>query len=86
MSSKLGRRDARQRHRRLRKVEVERVGRLPPEVKVNMMMDMTDAMVNVCVEGIKTQNPDITEEELMKKLHERLGWTKRWQKRGGPVE
>ena len=62
---------------------LERVGRLPPEVKVMMAIDMTEAMVRVCAEGIKAQNPNIGDKELMEKLRERLEWTKRWQKREG---
>jgi len=58
----------------------ERIGRLPPEVKVQMAMEMTEAMVRVCAEGIKAQNPGISEEELMEKLRERLEWRKRWRK------
>lgn len=86
MSSKLRRGDVLERHRLLREAELELVGRLPPEVKVNMMIDMTDAMANVCVEGIKMRSPDMTEEELIGKLQERFEWAKRWQKRGGLVE
>jgi hypothetical protein len=58
-----------------------RLGRLKPEEKVNMAIDMTEAMVRVCAEGILVQNPSITEEELIEKLRERLEWCKRWQKR-----
>jgi hypothetical protein len=32
---------------------VERLGRLKPEVKVNMAIDMTEACVRICAEGIK---------------------------------
>jgi hypothetical protein len=62
------------------------VGRLQPEVKVSMAIDMTDAVVGICMDGIRIQNPNMTEEELMKKLRERLEWSKRWQKRGGHVK
>jgi hypothetical protein len=65
---------------------LERVGRLPPEAKVNMAIDMTDAVVRVCVEGIRVQNPNMTKQELMKELRERFEWAKRRQKRDGPVE
>jgi hypothetical protein len=51
-----------------------------------MAIDMTDAMVRVCVEDRRAQNPKTTKEELMKKLRERFEWAKRWQKRRGPVE
>jgi hypothetical protein len=59
------------------------VRRLKPEERVALAMDMTEAMVRVCAEGIKAQNPGITEKELMEKLRERLEWSKRWRKRGG---
>jgi hypothetical protein len=58
------------------------LGRLKPEEKVNMAIDMTEAMVQVCAEGIKAQYPSITEKELMEKLRERLEWSKHWRKRG----
>jgi hypothetical protein len=61
----------------------EQVRRLPSEVKVVMAIDMTEAIVGVCAEGIRAQFPNITERELMEKLRERLEWSKRWQKRGG---
>jgi hypothetical protein len=51
-----------------------------------MAIDMTDAIVRVCLEGIRAQNPNMTTEEYMKKLRERFEWAKRWQKRGGLVE
>lgn len=72
--------------RLLRDADLMRLGRLQPEVKVNMAIDMADAMVQVCVEGMRAQNPSMTEEECMKKLRERFEWAKRRQKRGGPVE
>ena len=59
----------------------ERVGRLSGEVKVMMAIDMTQAMVGVCAEGIRAQFPGIGEEEVLEKLRERLDWSKRWQKR-----
>jgi len=61
----------------------ERVGRLRPEVKVNMAMDLTEAMVRVCAEGIRAQNPNIAEKELIERLRERLEWSKRWRRREG---
>ncbi len=65
----------------MRNDDWERIGRLPPEVKVNMAMDMTEAMVRVCAEGIKAQNPGISDKELIEKLRERFEWSKRYQKR-----
>jgi hypothetical protein len=58
----------------------DRLGRLKPEEKVNMAIDMTNAVVSICAEGIRAQNPDISEEELIEKLRERFAWMKRWRK------
>jgi len=63
-----------------REERYERIGRLPPEVKVRMAIEMTDLCVSVCAEGIRAQYPDITEKELLEKLRERLEWSKRYQK------
>jgi len=60
--------------------DLERVGRLPPEVKVAMAIDMIDAMVSVCEEGIKAQCSSMNENQRMDKLRERLAWAKRWQR------
>jgi hypothetical protein len=70
----------------VRKVNAERLGRLEPAAKVNMAVEMTEAMVSVCVEGIKAQNPNMTEEELMERLRERLEWAKRSQRGDGRVK
>jgi hypothetical protein len=59
----------------------ERLGRLKPEEKMAIAMDMTDACVRICAEGIKAQCLGISEEELLEKLRERLEWSKRWRKR-----
>jgi len=59
-----------------------RLGRLKPEEKVNIVIDMTDAIVSVCAEGIRAQYPGITEEELIERLRERIAWMKRGRRRG----
>jgi len=59
--------------------------RLRPEEKVNMAIDMTDVAVRVCAEGIRTEHPDISEEELVGRLRERFAWMKRWRKRSCEV-
>jgi hypothetical protein len=59
----------------------KRLGRLKPEEKLAIAMDMTDACVRICAEGIKAQHPGISEEELLEKLRERLEWSKRRRKR-----
>jgi len=57
------------------------LGRLKPEEKVAIAIDMTDACVRICADGIRAQNPGISEEELIEKLRERLEWIKRKQTR-----
>ena len=57
----------------------ESLGRLKPEQKVAIAIDMTDACLQICADGIKAQNPGISEEELIEKLRERLEWIKRKQ-------
>lgn len=57
--------------------EWERLGRLKPEQKVAVAIDMTDACVRICADGIRAQHPGISEEELLAKLRERLAWGKR---------
>jgi hypothetical protein len=61
--------------------ESERLGRLKPDEKVAVALDMTDACVRVCADGIRAQYPDISEEELLVKLRERLEWSKRGRRR-----
>ena len=53
-----------------------RLGHLKPEQKVLIAMDMTDGCTRVCADGIRQQFPDISEEELIEKLRERLEWAK----------
>ncbi len=55
----------------------KRLGHLPSEQKVAIMMDMTNGCVRVCVDGIRAQNPQISNEELLAKLRERLEFSKR---------
>lgn len=55
----------------------DRLGRLKPEEKVLLCIDMTDGCVRICADGIRNQFPEITEEELIEKLRERLDWSKR---------
>ena len=57
--------------------EFERLGRLKPEEKVAVALDMSDACVRVCADGIKARYPSISDEELLDRLHERLLWSKR---------
>jgi hypothetical protein len=59
----------------------ERLGKLPMEEKILICMDMSDACIQICADYIKSQNPNITEEELIEKVRERLAFAKRHQKR-----
>jgi len=54
----------------------ERLGRLKPEVKVLIAIDMTEGCVRICADGIRQQFPGISNEELLEKLRERLQWAK----------
>jgi len=62
-----------------------KTGRLKPEEKVSMAIDMTDACVGICAEGIKAQRPKIAHEELLEKLRERIEYAKGRQRHGGAV-
>jgi hypothetical protein len=57
--------------------EFERLGRLSPEVKVALALDLSDGCVRVCADGIRALCPGIREEELLARLRERLLWGKR---------
>jgi hypothetical protein len=61
---------------------IERLGRLPPDEKVSIAIDMTHACLRSSIEGVRSQNPGIGDEELIEKLRERLEWAKRQQRRG----
>ena len=56
---------------------VERLGRLKPNEKVAIAIEMTDVCVRICADGIRAKYPGISEEELIEKLRARLEWTKR---------
>lgn len=60
----------------------ERLGCLKPDEKVALCLDMTEACFRTCAAGIRTQNPDLTDEEIVSKLQERIDWIKCPQQRG----
>jgi len=41
--------------------------KLTPEEKVNLAISMTDFVIEICAEGIRNQNPNITEAKLREK-------------------
>ena len=57
--------------------DLERLGCLNPEEKVRLCLDMSDGCIRVCADGIRSQFPGISEEDLIEKLRERLQWAKR---------
>jgi len=69
----------------LQKEDLERIGRLKPEERVNLAVRMSDVCVRICAEGIRAQFPGISKKELLEKLRERIAWCKRHRKRGFEV-
>lgn len=60
----------------------DRLGRLKPSEKVALCLDMTETCFRTCAAGIRAQNPELTEEEVIAKIHERIDWIKRSPLRG----
>ena len=46
--------------------------RLSPEEKTRLAMEMTEAVTAICAEGIRAQNPGMTEEEVTAELRRRI--------------
>ena len=53
------------------------VRRLKPEERVNLAVGMSDVCIRVCADGVRDQNPGISEEELVERVRERLMFCKR---------
>lgn len=51
--------------------------KLKPEEKVNLAIDMIDVCVCICADAIRDQNDTIKEEELLKRVRERIMYRKR---------
>jgi len=51
--------------------------KLRPAEKVNTAIYMSDVCVRVCADSIKDENHMISEEELMKRVRERISFGKR---------
>ena len=56
------------------------VRRLKPEERVNLAIGMSDVCIRVCADGVRDQNPGISEEELIERVRERLMFDKRVRK------
>lgn len=46
--------------------------KLTPTEKVHMAANMTDTVVQICAAGVRSQNPNISEKELIEKVRERM--------------
>lgn len=47
------------------------------EKRVNLAISMSDVCIRVCADGVRDQNPGISEEELIERVRERLMFDKR---------
>ena len=50
--------------------------KLGSEEKVNLSINMVDVVTRICAEGIKVQNKNISERELLERLRERMRYSK----------
>jgi hypothetical protein len=55
--------------------------RLKREERVNLAVNMSDVCIRVCADGVRDQNPSISEEELIERVRERLMFDRR--RKGG---
>ena len=46
--------------------------KLSPEEKVVLAMDMTEAVTRICADGIRDNDPKITDEELIEEIRRRI--------------
>jgi hypothetical protein len=46
--------------------------KLSPEEKIHLAIDMSNSITQICLDGIKSKHPNITEKETIKILRERL--------------
>jgi hypothetical protein len=53
---------------------------LKREERVNLAINMSSVCIRVCAEGVKAQNPGISEEELIELVRERLMFEKRFRR------
>ena len=48
------------------------VSELSPEKKIRLTIEMTDAVTSICADGIRANNPEITDVELIKEIRRRI--------------
>jgi len=51
--------------------------KLKPEEKVNLAINMTDVVVQICAEGVRSQEKIVNEKELIEKVRARMMIQKR---------
>ena len=61
----------------------ERMSRLAPEAKVAIAIDMIDSSARISSSAIRDRNPDISDQDLLNKLRERVNHSKRRRQFGG---
>jgi len=47
------------------------------EERVNLAINMTDACVRVCADGVRDEQPKMKEKELLKRVRERIAYGRR---------
>lgn len=57
--------------------KTEELGSLKPEEKVELVIEMSDVCMRVCIAGILMQNPGMNEKNLLRELRERIEWMKK---------
>ncbi len=60
---------------------VERLRSLKPTEKIALCIDMTDTCIQICAAGIQQRNQNISQEELIVQIRERLAWTKPYSRK-----
>jgi hypothetical protein len=53
--------------------------RLRPDERVNAAIYMSDVCVRICVDSVKDENRAISEEDLMKRVRERISFSRNRQ-------
>jgi hypothetical protein len=53
------------------------IGKLKPEKKVNLAIQMTDVCVRICADAVKDRHPSVKDEELIELVRERINYRKR---------
>ncbi len=52
------------------------MSKLKPDEMVGLAVGMSDVCIRVCAEGVRSQRPEVSEEELVELVRERLMYDK----------